>query len=420
MENKDNIEKEIRTRFAPSPTGYLHVGGARTALFNWLYARKHNGKFVLRIEDTDRERSTDESIGAILSGMKWLGMDWDEGPQADGEIYSNQGEKGPYYQSQRLDIYQKYIDILIKKDLAYKQDGAVYFRSTQVDVYDDFVIQKSDKFPVYNFAVVIDDALMKITHIIRGDDHLSNTPRQVMIYKALDFAIPKMVHAPMILGKDGERLSKRNGAVSVEEYKEMNILPEAMINYLARLGWAYKDQEFFTIEDLLDKFSLNKVGKSAAQFDQQKLEWLNSEHIKKASVKRLLEFVPEKYHSQSNIDQVVSLVQSRSHDLKQLAEHVTYFYDEDIEYDVESVAEFLTTDGKLLLKELATSFEKIEWTHDEIESCVRGFAKEKELPAKDIIHPLRVAVSGRKVSPGIFDLLALINKELVIKRIEKI
>jgi len=410
------MTQEIRTRFAPSPTGYLHVGGARTALFNYLYARKNGGKFVLRIEDTDRQRSTDESIQAILDGMLWLGMEWDEGP-VEGKPFENNGDLGPYYQSQRLDIYQKYIDQLLAKDLAYPKDGAVYIRSTDLEKIEDFVIQKSDGFPVYNFAVVIDDSLMKITHIIRGDDHLSNTPRQIMIYKALEFNIPKIVHVPMILGKDGERLSKRNGAVSISEYEKMDILPEAMMNYLARLGWAYKDQEFFTKEDLLDKFSLNKVGKSPAQFDLKKLDWLNSEHIKRATPDRLKNFIDDQYKNKESIDKVIKLIQSRSHNLAQLREHITYFYENQISYDPEALSEFLTPNIISILKDLAKDLENIPWTLESIEKTIRAYCAKHDLPAKEVIHPLRVALSGKKVSPGIFEMTELIGRELVLKRI---
>jgi len=405
----------VRTRFAPSPTGYLHVGGARTALFNWLFARKNKGVFILRIEDTDKVRSTKEAIEAILIGLRWLGLDWDEGPEIGGEY-------GPYFQTQRLDLYNKYLQILLDKKAAYEKDGAVYFRSDDPrGLIEDFVIRRSDGIPIYNYAVVIDDALMKVTHIIRGDDHLSNTPRQVMIYKALDFEIPKIVHVPMILGPDGQRLSKRHGATSVEEYKNQGILTEAMVNYLARLGWAYKDQEFFTREDLIDKFSLNKVGKSPAIFDLQKLLWLNSEHIKNSSPERLKGFLPEKYRNYKNINKILDLSKSRIKNIEQITTSCSYYIEENIIIPEQIKNEFLPA-GKIgLLKEIQTKLkEQQNWTPKDLEKTIRDFAAAKNIQAGEIILPLRVAVTGTNVSPGLFEVLELIGKEKTIKRLETI
>ena len=402
-------EPEIRTRFAPSPTGYLHVGGARTALFNWLYARKNNGKFILRIEDTDKVRSTQEAIQAILNGMRWLGLDWDEGPETGGEF-------GPYFQTQRLDLYNKYLTELLDKKAAYEKDGAVYFKSTDPDEnIEDFVIRRSDGMPVYNYAVVIDDALMRITHIIRGDDHLSNTPRQVMIYKALNFAVPKIVHVPMILGPDGQRLSKRHGATSVEEYAKQGILTEAMVNYLARLGWAYKDQEFFTRADLLDKFSLNKVGKAAAIFDNKKLEWLNAEHIKKSSLQRLKDFLPAEYLRHPNIDKILLLSQSRMKTVEHIAKSCAYFIEDKIEIPAELLAE--TDSIKKYLPDLSAKLKATDWQIENIEKTVRGFAAEQNLEAAQLIMPLRIILTGSNVSPGIFEVMELLGQDLTVARL---
>ena len=411
-------ESEIRTRFAPSPTGYLHVGGARTALFNWLYSRKNNGKFILRIEDTDQVRSTPDAIQAILNGLRWLGLDWDEGPDTSTGSVSSKGEYGPYFQSQRLEIYNKYLDELLEKKAAYEKDGAVYFKSTDPDGnIEDFVIRRSDGMPVYNYAVVIDDALMKITHIIRGDDHLSNTPRQVMIYKALNFTIPKIVHVPMILGSDGQRLSKRHGATSVEEYAKQGILTEAMVNYLARLGWAYKDQEFFTRADLLEKFSLNKVGKSAAIFDNKKLEWLNAEHIKKATLLRLKDFLPPEYVKHPNIDKILTLSQSRMKTIEHIRQSCTYFIEQEITIPTELQQEFLTPEILALLAELGQTLKNTDWQIPAIEKTVRDFAVQKNLDAAKIIMPLRVILTGSVVSPGIFEVIELLGKELTTARL---
>lgn len=405
----------VRTRFAPSPTGYLHVGGARTALFNWLFARKNQGSFILRIEDTDQVRSTQEAITAILNGMRWLGLNWDEGPEIGGNY-------GPYFQTQRLDLYNKYLQILLDKKAAYEKDGAIYFKSDDPrGLIEDFVIRRSDGIPVYNYAVVIDDALMKITHIIRGDDHLSNTPRQVMIYKALDFEIPKIVHVPMILGSDGQRLSKRHGATSVEEYQNQGILSEAMVNYLARLGWAFKDQEFFTRADLIDKFSLNKVGKSPAIFDLQKLLWLNSEHLKNSTPQRLKEFLPEKYRNYKDIDKILNLSRSRLKTIEQITSSCAYYIEEQIQVPENIKNEFLPENKLKLLKELVPKFKDLSgWQAKELEEAVRNFAAQNNIPAGDIILPLRVAVTGTNVSPGIFEVLELIGKTKTLQRINSL
>lgn len=404
----------VRTRFAPSPTGYLHVGGARTALFNWLFARKNKGVFILRIEDTDQVRSTKEAIDAILSGMRWLGLDWDEGPEIGGKY-------GPYFQTQRLDLYNKYLQQLLDKKVAYEKDGAIYFKSDDPrGLIEDFVIRRSDGIPVYNYAVVIDDALMKVTHIIRGDDHLSNTPRQVMIYKALNFEIPKIVHVPMILGPDGQRLSKRHGATSVEEYKKMGILTEAMVNYLARLGWAYKDQEFFTVPDMIEKFSLNKVGKSPAIFDLQKLLWLNGEHIKAASTERLKEFLPENYRQYPGIDKIITLGKTRMKNVEQLISGCAYYIEDKITITDELRGQYLFADKITTLKELGTKLKETTWKEKELEKTVRDFATTKNISAGDIILPLRIAVTGSNVSPGLFEVLTLLGKEKTIKRIENL
>ena len=354
---------EIRTRFAPSPTGFLHIGGARTALFSWLYARHLGGKFVLRIEDTDQERSTDESTKAILDAMSWLGLNWDE---------------GPYFQAQRVDLHRQMVQKLIDEGKAYfcictseeleakrkqalatgrkpKYDGTcrdkklsksegsvVRFRGAQTgatvvedlikgnisfnnDELDDLIIERGDGYPTYNFAVVIDDAMMKITHVIRGDDHVNNTPRQILMYQALGFDVPKFAHVPMILGADKARLSKRHGATSVMAYKEMGFLPESLINYLVRLGWAHGDQEIFSLPELVNLFSLESVGKSPAVFNPEKLLWLNAHYIKEASPEIIYEEMKPLWPASVNKDdadfvrKVIADLQPRSKTLVELA-----------------------------------------------------------------------------------------------------
>jgi glutamyl-tRNA synthetase len=305
----------------------------------------------------------------------------------------------------------------LNKGAAYEKDGAVYIKGDMEKKIDDFVIIKSDGFPVYNFAVVIDDATMQMSHVIRGDDHISNTPRQVLIYKALGLPIPKIIHVPMILGADGERLSKRHGATSVTEFRTMGYLPEAMVNYLARLGWSHGDQEFFTVDELIKKFSLGKLGKSPSTFDPQKLDWINAEHIKHATAARLKEFIPVAYRAHAHIDAMIDLVKSRTKTLDGLAKALAYFMEDTISIEADAEA-LLTPAKKEVLKELAAVIEPVtDWSKENLEKTVREFAEKKQLPTGEVIHPLRAALTGTKVSPGIFEVMELISKEKALHRL---
>jgi glutamyl-tRNA synthetase len=376
----------IRTRFAPSPTGYLHVGGARTALFNWLFARHCQGRFILRIEDTDQVRSTEQSVQAIFDGLQWLGIDWDE---------------GPYYQSQRMDIYRQYIDQLIQNGHAYfctctpeaidamrekaraagqkprydgtcrhlhlgpQPDAVVRFKSptsgqTVIDdavkgrivfaneELDDFVLLRSDGSPTYNFAVVVDDVTMEINTIIRGDDHVMNTPKQILLYQALGIGLPRFAHVPMVLGGDRTRLSKRHGATSVTAYREMGLLPDALINFLARLGWSHGDQEFFTRSELIEKFSLENVGKSAGIFDPVKLQALNADHIKAAAagslvshLRPILENKGLPLAGDTYLEQLIPTLQPRSKTLVEMADQARFYLVDEPDYDAQAAKKFL-------------------------------------------------------------------------------
>ena len=379
---------EVRTRFAPSPTGYLHIGGARTALFSWLFARHHGGKFVLRIEDTDRERSTQESVDAILQGMEWLGLDYDE---------------GPFYQTKRFDRYQEVIQQLLDNDLAYRcyctkeeldalrqqqqknkqkprYDGRYrdYKGSVPKDIdpvirfknpldgevvihdlvlgditiknseLDDLIIARSDGTPTYNLTVVIDDLDMNITHVIRGDDHVNNTPRQINMIHALGGALPNYAHLPMILGGDGKRMSKRHGAVSVSSYKEQGYLPEALLNYLVRLGWAHGDQEVFSIQEMIDLFSLENVNKSAATFDVDKLQWLNQHYIKSATNDDLTKLFRQALKTtgitidteEDHLHKVIELQKERVKTINEMVESSQYFFSDFAQYDEKSAKKF--------------------------------------------------------------------------------
>ncbi len=467
----------VRVRFAPSPTGDLHLGGARTALFNWLFARHNKGTFILRIEDTDKQRSTEQSIKAILDGMNWLGMDWDEGPGVGGGF-------GPYFQAERIDLYKKHIDILLSEGKAYccfctqeeldkkrkeaaerkeapKYDGScrklskeetdkkikegipyvVRFKmsyggktefedmirgkvSFENDVLDDFVILKSDGFPTYNFAAAIDDYTMKITHIIRGDDHISNTPRQIVLYKAFGFPLPEFAHIPMILGKDKARLSKRHGATSVVAYDDLGYLPDAMFNYLARLGWGYKDQEIFSKEELIEKFSLKGVSKNPAIFDDDKLNWLNSQYIKALSSQKLFEIcypiVKKAYGDQdlAYAEKVVFLFSDRLKTIKEIEGLCSYFFDENYPFDDKAKKYLSDPQAKELVFEFQKNIAAIkDFSKSEIEKVFKDFAKEKEIKLGVIIHPCRAALTGRAESPGIYDLFEVLGKERVLKRL---
>jgi glutamyl-tRNA synthetase len=464
------VEKTVRVRFAPSPTGFLHIGGARTALFNWLFAKNQSGTFILRIEDTDKERSTDEFIGAILDGMKWLGLDWDE---------------GPFRQTERLDVYAEYLNRLIRENRAYycycspekleakrkeamaqgnpvKYDGtcrnlkepvqgvqpAVRFRMPQegqtsvVDLIrgkvvfensqlDDLIISRSDGTPTYNFTVVVDDIDMNISHVIRGDDHLNNTPKQIQLYTAFGFEVPKFAHLPMILGSDRARLSKRHGATAVMSYYEMGYLPEALVNYLVRLGWSYGDQEVFTREELIRYFSFENVGKAAAVFNPEKLLWLNGQYIMSAPAQKLVELVTPFLEQEGIIQKgqqldrewmarAVETLKERSKTLIELAHSLRYYITEDIEYEEKARKKFLTEDnGKLLIdfKDRITSLS--DFSAVEIEKIFRAIAEEKSLKLGKLAQPVRVAMTGGTASPGIFEVLEIVGKEKTLRRLEK-
>ncbi|NLA58699.1 MAG: glutamate--tRNA ligase [Firmicutes bacterium] len=476
----------VRTRFAPSPTGFLHVGGARTALFNWLYARHYGGTFVLRIEDTDLERSTEESVNAILEGLKWLGLTWDEGPGCGGDY-------GPYFQSERLDIYRQYVQQLLDEDKAYlcyctpeelkarreealaqgrdpkydrrcaelttaerkalEAEGrqpVVRFRSNDVgttvvndlirgrivfenEMLDDFVIQKSDGMPTYNFAVVIDDHLMKITHVIRGDDHISNTPRQIQVYQALGFPVPEFAHLPMILGNDKTRLSKRHGATSVTEYRDQGFLPKAMVNYLALLGWSYSATDtLFTPEELIEKFSLDRVSRNPAVFDMKKLEWMNGVYLRELSPEELTDLViprlqkegllPESIDTttRERVTKIAVSLQSRIRTLGEFIPSSRYFFVDDIEYDPAAVEKFLVRDYvpdmfAMLLDKLM----QVEpFTEDKIEQAFLEVQEKVGRKLGDVIQPVRVAVTGTRVSPGMYEVLAALGRPRTLERLK--
>ncbi len=474
--------KNVRVRFAPSPTGYLHLGGARTALFNWLFARHHKGSFILRIEDTDSQRSTDEALEVIIKGLRWLGLDWDEGPEKEGEY-------GPYFQAQRTEVHRKYADRLVREGKAYfcycspeelesmrkkaREEGkppkyngrcrdqsdeqrkeyeeqgrkpVLRFRTRQEgttkindlihgelsfenSLLDDFIILKSTGTATYNFAVVTDDIEMKITHVIRGDDHISNTPRQILLYEALGSTLPEFAHIPMIFGSDRAKLSKRHGAVAVTEYMKEGYLREAMVNYLALLGWSTTDsQQIFELDDLINKFTLKGCSKSASVFDFKKLEWLNGEYVRKMNIDELTEkAMPFILDANLNVEdkeklrKAVSLEQEKIKLLKDIPGLIDFMLKDDIGYTDKAVAKVLKKEGSREV--LSDIMEKIngmdDFSEKELEEMVREYCRRKDLKTGKVFHPLRAAVSGRTTGPGLFVMLEFIGKERVLKRIEE-
>ena len=432
-------KKQIRVRFAPSPTGYLHIGSARTALFNWLYARANNGTFILRIEDTDLERSDTKYMDEILASLKWLGLNWDE------ELY---------FQSKRFAIYKERAEQLVKEEKAYYEDTekgkairlhmlkdrAVVFYDAIRDKIEmntstfggDLVLMKSDGSPTYNFACVVDDIDMAMTHIIRGDDHIANTPKQVLIYEAFGIKPPKFVHIPLILSEDKSRMSKRFGATSIGEYRQMGYLPEALVNFLALMGWSPKDnREKLSVKQIVSLFTLKSLNKTGAVFNIQKLNWLNAEYIKEKPVKELCDFVaghlmergvldPE--YDRQKLESIVKLFQTRFSTIDEFIEKTVYFFKDEIEYEADAVTQHLKKDnaaGNLLkLKDKLSALGLFDIKT--LEDAMRSLAQELGVEAAELIHPARVALTGKASAPGIFEVMHILGKERVIERLDKI
>jgi glutamyl-tRNA synthetase len=458
----------VRTRFAPSPTGFLHIGGARTALFNFLFARHHEGTLVLRIEDTDRERSTPESIAAILDGLGWLGLAWDE---------------GPFFQSARTETYRAEAQALLARGLAYRcwctseeletrrhaalaagrppaydrscrersappagrdafvlrfrtpldgetvvddrVKGRVVFRNAELD---DFVIARTDGSPVYNFCVVVDDIDMRITHIIRGDDHLANTPRQVLLYQAFGATPPVFAHVPLILGLDKARLSKRHGATSVTAYRDMGYLPDAVVSYLARLGWSHGDQELFTMDELVTHFGLEQVGKSAGVFNPEKLLWVNFQRLKATPPEELARLVVPFLEraglpvpaDAAWLARVVGTLRDRAKTLVELAEFCGFYLIDAIEPDPKAAAKHLTTAVAPALADLDARLAALQaWDETTIEAAFQATIGAHELKLGQLAQPVRVAMTGGTVSPGIYEVLAVLGRERSLARLRR-
>lgn len=481
------MDNKIRVRFAPSPTGNLHIGGARTALFNWLFARHNGGSLILRIDDTDQERSTEESTRGILSALRWLGLDWDEGPDAGGAY-------GPYYQSQRSELYTEAAQKLIEQGMAYKcyctseelaarrqqaraagkaprYDGRCRELTAQErkekesegyrpvirlrvpetgetkvpdllrgdvafnnDVLDDFIIMKSDGMPTYNLACVIDDAMMHISHIIRAEEHLSNTPKQILIYKALGYSLPVFAHVSMILAPDHSKLSKRHGATSVEEFRALGYLPDALINYLALLGWSPEgEEELLSLSELVRQFSMERVGKTAAIYDVKKLTWMNGHYLNEKDLDDVIDLVKPYFQEKSLIPQqmnpeemayfrqVVGAVRTRVKTLAEVAEAAEYFYKDDFAYEEKGVRKHFRKDNvaEYLKKASGKLADLEEFDLETTEKAYRELSEELGVKAGNIIHPTRMALSGRTMGPGLFDIMVILGKDKTIERLNR-
>jgi glutamyl-tRNA synthetase len=475
MASSSRVPGAPRVRFAPSPTGYLHIGGVRTALFNWLWARKHNGVFVLRIEDTDQERSTDESRRVILDALGWLGLDWDEGPVVG-------GPHGPYFQMQRLPIYGEFAERLIAAKRAYRcyctkeeldaqraalrakdpkamfvypgtcrdrtdrpdkpfvirfrapaagtvtyQDLVFGVVTTPNSAQQDFVLVRSDGIPLYNFGAVVDDVSMGITLVSRGRDHMVNTPPQILLYEALGYAPPQFAHLPMMLAPSGEKLSKRHGAVSVDEYRTMGYPPMGVLNYLVRFGWSFGDEEIFSREDLIAKFDFEHVGKADGKFDPKKFADVAFEHLKRDDLlpvssyaKMVRPFLAETGIAdpdESKLARAIPTIRERARTLKEAADALSYFFRDPV-FDEKAKKKFLTSEHAPRLVELKALLESVApWDEKTVEAAFTGWLAAKNLAMKDVAQPARVALTGRTVSPGLYEVMAVLGKDESLARI---
>ena len=424
-----------RLRFAPSPTGYLHVGGARTALFNWLYARRHGGTFILRIEDTDVERSQVEMVTGILDGLRWLGIDWDEGPEVG-------GPHAPYFQSERLDRYRAAAKQLLDSGQAFEDGGAIRFKvpagkTTFTDSVhgpiefdnehiESFVILRSDTHPTYHLSVVVDDIDMAITHVVRGDDHISNTPKQVLLYHAFDKTAPAFAHVPLIMGPDKQRLSKRHGATSVTEYEKQGYLPEAMFNFLALLGWGTgSNDELFTRDELIQRFNLEGISGGNAVFNTEKLDWFNHQHLLRLTdeelIRRLEGLGLKGLAADGRSRAILNLLRPRCKKLTDFAELLSPFFKDPTSYDPDAVKKHLSTAGtKEHLLALKDAYSRAEWNETALEKALRELAEARTIKAGALIQGTRIAMTGRMVSPGLFEMLVVLGKETAVRRLDRL
>ena len=439
----------IRVRFAPSPTGYLHIGGARTALFNWLYARHNGGKFVLRVEDTDDARNSREAVDIILDGLRWMGLDWDEGPVSGDAMRESRGDLGPYFQSQRGEIYKRRIKELVDNDLAYEHEGAIKFRMTRnpvkipdlvagdvvrkltdrEEVDPDFVIVRSDGKPVFHLVNVVDDIEMKISHVIRGEDHLSNTSKHIELFKAFGVEPPKFAHIPLILNNDGSKMSKRDTGASMETYMDGGYLPSAVINYLSLLGWSPKDDtEVMPVAELIERFDLSGVQRANARFDMVKLDWQNYEHIRAMPEEDFKDRALEQLKSanintsdfkNSYIEAAVATCTDKIKNLNDFAAYIGFYFQQEVSFDQDSAEKALTPDNKPYLSALREAYAELaQFDADSLQEALKATAVSCEVKNKLLVMPARVACTGSKVGPSLYHLFEVLGQTEVLKRFD--
>ena len=436
----------VRVRFAPSPTGYLHIGGARTALFNWLYARHTGGKFVLRIEDTDDERNTSEAINVILEGLRWLGLDWDEGPVTNDPEGESIGGCGPYYQSQRTDIYAKRIEELRAKELVYEDEGALRFRmprepitipdlicgdvlrelTDREEIQPDFVIVRSDGKPVFHLVNVVDDIEMGITHVIRGEDHLSNTSKHIALFKAFEVEPPKFGHIPLILNSNGSKMSKRDDGASLEGWQKAGYVPGAVNNYLSLLGWSPKDDsQVLPMVEIIERFDLPQINRANARFDLEKLEWMNYEHLRMLPMEQYrlmatsagVEFgeATDEY-----ISAALATCQDKVKKIDELPAFCSFYFTDDFEYDQAMASKAFASENKEPFIQLRAKYGDIEtFAPEPLESALKALADELELKVRNLVMPARCACTGVKVGPSLYDLMSVLGRDRVLSRFDK-
>ena len=436
----------VRVRFAPSPTGYLHIGGARTALFNWLYARHTGGKFVLRIEDTDEERNTPEAINVILEGLRWLGLDWDEGPAVNDPKGESIGEYGPYYQSQRADTYSRRVDELKAKGLVYEDEGALRFKmqrepitipdlicgdvvrelTDREEVQPDFVIVRSDGKPVFHLVNVVDDIEMRITHVIRGEDHLSNTSKHIALFRAFGVEPPKFAHIPLILNSDGSKMSKRDDGASLEGWQKAGYVPGAVTNYLSLLGWSPKDDsQVLPMKEIIERFDLPQVNRANARFDLEKLQWMNYEHLRALPIDQYTELaikagVDFGDASADYIDAALATCQGKVKQVEDLPEFCSFYFTDEIVYDQAMASKAFAPENKEPFIQLRAKYGDIgTFAPETLESTLKALANELELKVRNLVMPARCACTGVKVGPSLYDLMAVLGRDRVLSRFDK-
>ena len=436
----------VRVRFAPSPTGHLHIGGARTALFNWLYARHTGGQFVLRIEDTDEERNTPEAINVILEGLRWLGLDWDEGPANNDPADGSKGDHGPYFQSQRGEIYARHVEVLKEKGLAYEHEGAIRFRMQReaITIPDlvcgdvvreltdreqeqpDFVIVRSDGKPVFHLVNVIDDLEMGITHVIRGEDHLSNTSKHIALFRALGAEPPAFAHIPLILNSDGSKMSKRDDGASLDGWQQTHCVPEAVVNYLSLLGWSPKDDsQVMPVAELIERFDLPQINRANARFDVEKMQWMNYEHLRNLPMPRYRQLalkagVEFGDAAEDYIEAALATCQNKVKQISDLPDYCRFYFTDIFEYDEAMAAKAFAPENKDGFAKLRQIFANLEsFGPEPMETALKALAEQLDVKIRALVMPARCACTGVKIGPSLYDLMAVLGRDRVLARLDR-